>query len=75
MNDVQIFALLQFWMYKLYVSYSNPYTQYGIFQIFLQQFLNLGKKKKKQIVFWRKRVFEEGSGTLKYSCALIKSLR
>ena len=39
MNDVQIFALLQFWMYKLYVSYSNPYTQYGIFQIFLQQFL------------------------------------
>lgn len=36
MNDVQMFALLQFWIYKLYVCFSNLYIQYGIFQIFLQ---------------------------------------
>lgn len=46
MNDVQIFALLLFWIYKLYVYFSHLYIQYRIFQLFLQQFLNLGLVKK-----------------------------
>lgn len=46
MNDVQIFALLQFWIYKLYDCFSPLYIQYRIFQLFLQKFLNLGLIKK-----------------------------
>lgn len=42
MDDVQIFALLQFWIYKLFVCFSHLYTQKGIFQLFLQQLLTLG---------------------------------
>lgn len=42
MDDVQIFALLQFWIYQLFVCFSHLYIQYEIFQLFLQQLLNLG---------------------------------